>query len=289
MMRKVILYLLVFLFSNIFLIAANNFEIDTAKVYKIETVDGSNFYGKIREIDSLNIEITLSTNDKLNFNKNNIIQITEIPLESIVNGSYRFPNPNPHIYFLTSSALKMKKGDAYYQNTYVFLNSFRVAITDNFNIGAGLELLTLFAGEGAIFWLSPKYDYEISNNFSASTSILFLKLPTSKNSLFGIWSVGGTIGNIDHNLSVGMGYGFVNSDLSTNPAFSISGMTRMSKKVMFISENWFVYDREFLYILFYGFRLIGETMAFDIGFAFNHETTGVLPLGIPYINFIFKL
>lgn len=288
-MIKIIFCLVVFLLSNLIVKATTNLDIDTSKVYKIETVDGSNFFGKIKEIDSLIIEISLTTDDKLTINRKNIVKLSEISIENIVDGVYRFPNPNPHVYFLTSSAIEMKKGEAYYQNTYVFLNSFRVALSDNFNIGAGFELLSLISARDPLLWLTPKYDFEISDGIRGSSSLLFLKLPSSQYSLFGIWSVGATFGNKENNLSVGMGFGFVDSDFNTNPAITISGMTRLSRKLMFVSENFLTYEREFIYLMFYGLRILGETMAFDIGFAFNHEVASTLLIGMPYINFIFKL
>ncbi|HNZ85615.1 MAG TPA: hypothetical protein PKN90_04720, partial [Paludibacteraceae bacterium] len=38
----------------------------------------------------------------------------------------------------------LKKGEGYYQNTMLLLNSFNVGITDYFSIGGGIEFLSTF-------------------------------------------------------------------------------------------------------------------------------------------------
>jgi hypothetical protein len=82
--------------------------------------------------------------------------------------------------------------------------------------------------------------------------------------------------------------------------FTISGMTRISKKVMLISENWIFSNTTYNYddnnqllnsttgyngILSVGARIIGERSAFDVGFL-SPSVGGTS--AIPYIAYNIK-
>lgn len=55
------------------------------------------------------------------------------------NGQYWFPNPHSTRYFFAPSALPLSKGEGYYQNAYIFVNSVSVGVTDHFTMGGDLS------------------------------------------------------------------------------------------------------------------------------------------------------
>ena len=87
------------------------------------------------------------------------------------------------------------------------------------------------------------------------------------------------------------------------PVFTISGMTRLSKRISLMSENWLstvTYNEyvpetdsqkkvsDFHVLISYGFRFFSENLSFDIAFL-NVPTSEELYFpGIPYIDFVFR-
>ena len=87
------------------------------------------------------------------------------------------------------------------------------------------------------------------------------------------------------------------NDWANNPIYTLNGMTRVSKRIALISENWFIpyksadfpktiYNNELLFS--YGVRFIWERFAVDAAFFNNELIFEFLPIGVPYIDFVFK-
>ncbi|MGE0090172.1 MAG: hypothetical protein AB7S50_11950 [Bacteroidales bacterium] len=49
----------------------------------------------------------------------------------------------------------------------------------------------------------------------------------------------GTYGTKNHNATLGVGYGYYGNGLMETLVFTFCGMSRLSKRISFISENWF--------------------------------------------------
>ena len=78
---------------------------------------------------------------------------------------------------------------------------------------------------------------------------------------------------------------------------TFNGMTRISRRVMLITENWLIryktadfpetiYGNEFLFS--YGARFIWPRLAVDVAFYNNAYIQEFLPIGVPYIDFVLK-
>jgi hypothetical protein len=113
-----------------------------------------------------------------------------------------------------------------------------------------------------------------------------------------------TYGTKEHNVTLNAGWGAVkqqdpNSSYAwrgaRRPMFTISAMTRISNRVMLVTENWLFTLREYDFqtetysmrnrgILTGGLRFMGEKNSFDFGV--------LIPAGeavaIPYIDYVFK-
>lgn len=286
LIQTLLFTILVFATSNVFGQKTNISEpVDSTKTYKIELNDGSIFIGNILQKDSVNLVMITSSIPKLEIPISEIKTI-EIVIElNLKNGIYWFPNPHATRYLYAPSAFNLKKGEGYYQNTWLFLNSFNVGITDNISIGGGLELISTFTARDPIFFITPKVGFKVTEKFHAGGGVLFARIPgTSLGTIFGT----GTYGSEDHNITSSLGWGFVDGEFSQRPIITLSGMTRVSKRVALVTENWLIPTGSYYGIFSYGVRFLGEKIAVDLAFINNPDIAEGIIIGIPYVSFNVK-
>ena len=289
--------LLVCITSNAFGQKTNiRYPVDSTKIYKIELNDGSTFFGNILQEDSINIIMRTSLMPKIEIPITKIKRIDELDESNLKNGVYWFRNPHATRYLYGPSAFNLKKGEGYYQNSYLILNSFNIGITDNISIGGGLELFSTFGSlsDGSfdpIFFITPKVGFEITEKFHAGVGVLYANIPSFDSggrSGFGIAYGIGTYGTLDHNITGGLGWGFVEGQFSERPIITVSGMTRIAKKTALVTENWFIPADNYYTIFSYGIRFFSENMAVDLAFINNADIASVFIIGIPYVSFVVK-
>lgn len=147
-----------------------------------------------------------------------------------------FANPNATRYFFAPSAIPLKKQEGYFQNAYLLANSVNIGITDNITIGGGVFIPFLF-------YITPKISAKIATNFYIGGGVLFTQSFINDFDLSaGIGYGLVTYGNQEHNITIGSGYGFAkfNNEYKDTkmPIVVCNGMTRISKKMSLITENW---------------------------------------------------
>ncbi len=226
------------------------------------------------------------------------IQKKELLSESsIKNNEYWFENPNATRYLFGPSAFNLKKGEGYYQNTMLLLNSFNVGITDYFSIGGGIEFLSTFItlSEGnfnPIIYFTPKVGFSVADNIHVGGGVLIANIPQfgeTTNSGLGVLYGLGTYGNLDHNVTATIGWGSVDGNSFNKPLITVSGMTRVAKKTALVTENWLIpTDSSYEPIFSYGVRFFGENIAVDLAFINNWDIAQSLLIGVPYVNFVVK-
>lgn len=199
----------------------------------------------------------------------------------------RIANPQPTRYFFAPSAIPLKKGDKYYQNAYFLLNSLQAGLSDHFSIGGGV--IVPFA-----FFITPKLGYQVAKNVHMGGGVLFAT-SLIRNFNFGVGTIYGsfTYGSYENNITLNAGLGAMNENtglgsndyqwkFANKPMFTISGMTRISNRVLLITENWIFSSKTVNYepgtgayistvsqyngVFSAGARIIGRKYAFDIGF-----------------------
>lgn len=87
------------------------------------------------------------------------------------NGQYWFPNPHSTRYFFAPSALPLRKGEGYYQNAYIFVNSASIGVTDHFMMGGGFVLNPTFQDWQVVF-LTPKFSFPSQSNVTFSVGAI---------------------------------------------------------------------------------------------------------------------
>lgn len=214
----------------------------------------------------------------------------------------RWANPHPNRYFFGPSAIPLKKGDKYYQNAYFLLNSIQVGLNDHLSVGGGV--LVPFA-----LFLTPKIGYRVAPKFHLGGGLLFAT-SLIRDLNFGVGALYGsmTYGTHEHNLTVNLGLGAVKENtglgssdytwkFANKPMATLSGMTRISKRVMLMTENWMFnvtsvnYDdgtgqfvsrvSSYEGIFSVGVRILGRKTAFDVGFL----TPSAAQAAIPYLAY----
>jgi hypothetical protein len=260
---------------------------DTSKIYKIELLDGSIFIGNILHQDSINLFIKTASIPKIEVPIARIKSIVEIAESNFKDGNYWFPNPHSTRYFYGPSAIGLKKGEGYYQNTLLLLNSFNVGVTDNISIGGGLELISTFALRDPLFFITPKISFKVTEHFHAGGGVLYARTPLGLSSI-GTTFATGTYGSLNHNVTGSLGWGFVSGEFNNKPIVTLSGMTRVSKRVALVTENWLIPSDDYYGIFSYGLRFIGEKIAVDLAFINNPDIADFILIGIPYASFTVK-
>lgn len=207
-------------------------------------------------------------------------------------------------YFAMNSAMNVKKGEGYYQNSMIALNSFNIGVTDNFSIGGGTELSsllwTIFQGSFlSTIFITPKVGFQVDDNLHLGAGFVLITAPkffpgqaidfdTVGRHYFGVLYTNATYGNEKHNATIGMGYGVIRNEFSALPTITFSGMTRITDKMAFVTENWFLPQENFDGFFSYGVRFIGERYDFDIALINNAEFARSSYVGLPWIDLVVK-
>ncbi|MFZ9760561.1 MAG: hypothetical protein ACO3EO_03525 [Candidatus Kapaibacteriota bacterium] len=253
---------------------------------------GITYVGSIVDRNQRELTILTDAGTKITVSLSSVQDIRVIPKSQIHDGEYWYPNPNDSRYLFAPSAFNLKKGEGYYQNTYLFINTFNYGITDNFSMGLGFEFISTFASLGAsdfdpIYFLTPKYSTQVSENVRVGVGVLYGKVSDDIGG-FGVGYGLVTYGNPEHNATLGLGFGFFDGEFSGEPVITLSGMTRLSRRISLVTENWFFPADVYRGIISYGIRFFGETMSVDLALVNNDEFSEVFPIGIPYVDFVVK-
>lgn len=276
--------------------AINTHQFETSKIYLLQLQDGTQFIGNFLSRDSLNIVISSLSIPKVEIPIGRIKHFEEVNPKNIRNGEYWFPNPNATRYLFAPSAFTLKKGEGYYQNTYLFLNSLNVGITDHISIGGGIEFLSTFSSlsEGSfqpVIFITPKIGFQVAEKVHVGAGLLYASIPDmfdNERSGLGIAYGIGTYGTEEHNLTIGLGWGFIEKEFSSKPFVVISGMTRTGRKTALVTENWFVPADPYVGIISYGIRFFGEKLTVDLALINNRDIAEEFIIGIPYVDFVVK-
>ncbi len=273
-------------------------ELGNAIRIEIQLNDNRTIVCELRELSADQVQAFSKDLGNLAISRANVKSLRYLPVVAGGQAGIQFDNPHPTRYFFGPSAIPLKKGERYYQNAYVLANSVQYGINDNFSIGGGAVIP--FA-----FFITPKWGYQVASKWHLGYGML---AATSfiKDMNFGLAVAYGsaTYGTKEHNVTLNAGWGAVkqqdpNSSYAwrgaRRPMFTISAMTRISNRVMLVTENWLFSLNEYDFqtetytmknrgILTGGFRFMGEKNSFDFGV--------LVPSGeavaIPYIDYVFK-
>jgi hypothetical protein len=98
----------------------------------------------------------------------------------------------------------------------------------------------------------------------------------------------GTFGSRESNFTFGTGWGFINGKFANEPFITLSGMTRVSKSIGLVTENWFIPTDGYKPVFSYGIRFFGDKTAFDLAFINTKEFADITLIGIPYVDYVVR-
>ncbi|NOR34493.1 MAG: hypothetical protein GQ579_07425 [Bacteroidales bacterium] len=235
--------------------------------YYIQTTDGNTYRGRILAQDSTSVLFDLERFGEHRFLKAEIKKLQPLEKEKMIDDEYWMDNPQATRYFFSPNAYGLKKGEGYYQNVWVMVNSFAVGVTDYFSIGGGVVPLFLFAGAPTPVWITPKFSVPVAKEkFNLGGGALMGTILGEEDTGFGILYGISTLGSKDKNVSLGLGYGYAGGDWAKAPMINLNTMIRFGPKGYFISENYFIQtEGTTALILSLGGRHIIQNAGLDYG------------------------
>ena len=150
-------------------------------------------------------------------------------------------------------------------------------------------MITPFVRETPMFFfLTPKIGFKVAEKLYIGGGILYANTSAFELGASGIGYGVVTYGNTDNNITAGLGWGIVDGEFSEKPIITISGMTRVSRRLGLVSENWFVPIDGYKGIASYGMRFMNESITVDFAFLNNPNIFKEIIIGIPYVDFVVK-
>lgn len=274
-----IISLLSFLFlSNIHLYSQDDYapSVDK-KLVIIKMKSGNEFVGRI--IKKEDGKITLETLDgEIQLASKNVVSIKPF------NGRLSDYSNQGMAYFISNSAISLKKGTGGYTNLMLTTSLFNYGVTDNFSIGGGFELLSTIAQQ-PIWFLTPKYSFKLEENKQIGTGVVVIGF--GKTSPVQLVFANITLGTPESNITGGIAFGYFQGDLLEIPALTAAGVKRLSKRFSLMSENYFVLDPNstaYLYVGIHGFRIHWDDSAISLGGVIFQEISPNL-FALPFLGY----
>ena len=242
-------------------------KVEPQDYYLITMMNGTSVQGKIINRKEKEILVETTTIGTVAIDISEIKTIKNINPGNMRDGRYWFKSHIDAHYFITPSAIPLRPGEAYIQNTMLLFNSFDVGITNHFSCMGGIFI-------PAAAFIAGNLNYKITNGIYAGGGVLFADItgPPYGGIAYGQF----TFGNRNSHLSIGGGYGFlggIKNYIGTTEItkievgmISVSAMKRLSPKYALVTENWFTPDQG-IRVLTGGIRLMSEKSSWDFGMA----------------------
>lgn len=273
-------------------------KVDSTVTYRFEMRSGSMITGQVISVSDETIGLRTSGIGSILLARSEIVRVLLLNQSNQREGRYWFPNPHATRYLVGPSAIQMRKGEGYYQNTYLFLNSAAYGITNHVSVTGGFELLSTLGknSNGPIYYLSARGGAQVVDKLHVGGMATYLSIPNwfaddsdGERGSFGAVAGMATYGTADAQLTGGAGWGYSSSGLSQRPVLTFSALVRLSRGIALLSENWmFPVEQQYNGIYSYGLRFMGESVAVDLAFINNKDIGEWLVIGIPFIDFVVK-
>lgn len=204
----------------------------------IQLVDYSEYEGRLFNITNDTIHIEHPYFGVIKFPLRYVIELENLSIKK-----YSAGNPNATRYLFAPSAFPLTKGEGYYQNTYILVNSANYGVTNRLSLG-GAVVLPLAA------YINARYSIPLSEKWYSSFGIITGGVINGEAG-FAIPFGNISYGNFESNLTLGVGQPFLFSSSQPGPSefplVAISGMKRIGKRLSLVTENWIIPYKERYY------------------------------------------
>jgi hypothetical protein len=266
--------------------------VDSLRTHVLRTRDGSTLVGRLvaETADTVRFE---SYGVVFTLPRSLVADLRPVESGQIKQGEYWAPDPNRTRLFFAPTARMLAKGEGYFSDSYLLLLNVAGGVTSRVTMGGGLSIIPSTNPQNNIFYLTPKVGLIEQPNFGLAAGALvgfagFEGLDARDRS-FGILYGVGSVGSNDSHFDFGAGWGYAGGRVSGDPAIMVGGATRLSRRVSFLTENYYLPSVSDNVGISYGLRFFGEKLSVDLAFAnaIGSNTTLLFP-GVPYIAFAFK-
>jgi hypothetical protein len=275
-----------------------------ATIVEIHLLEGSTISGDLIEETNEHLVINSPSLGRMTIEKSKIDSWKKLPKGSFKEGVYWHATANSSRNIFSPTGYGLEKGEGYYQNFMLFVNQFSYGFTDRFSMGIGIEIATILfransfndSDENNIalpaFMLTPKFSIPIKEDkWNVGIGGVVISVPYTDH-FFDAGMVYGisTWGSRDNNITVGLGLGVSEDGIAKRPVITLSGNSRFSKRMAFVTENWLVSNGDQTVMLnTAGFRYLGGRVSIDMalvagtdGNNFSISPIPLLGVSIPF-------
>jgi len=262
---------------------------DTGTRHIVKLRDGSTLVGRITESwgDSARFE---SLTGRITLRRADVVSVRTVRSSAIHDGQYWPEDPGATRLFFAPTGRMLAKGEGYYSNHWIFLSDTHWGVTDRFTLGGAM---TMFPTDNFlkdnVYFLSPKFGIKQSERLNIAAGAFVGVAPFFENATgnsFGIAYGVATWGGTDGNVTLGAGYGFAGGKMADSPMAVLGFTRRVSRGWSFVSENW-LFPNTNRPLVSYGFRSIGDRVAWDLGFVTVLGEDALVP-GVPWLGLTWK-
>lgn len=244
--------------------------------------DGTSVVGVIEREDDAEIVLRTSSGVVMTIPRDQVASISE------VQGRIYRIDPNRTRLFFTPTARATGRGTGYVAFYEIFVPFVAVGVNDAVTLAGGM---TINPGSGRLIYAAPKVTVFDRPTMSFAVGGIGIAgigdaEDASAGLLFGI----GTFGPPRTSLSVGLAFGYAESEFSKKPALMLGGEHQVSNSIKLLTENYIFVGVEDGVAISGGVRFFGDNLAADIGlFTFPAllEDGGSFPF-IPWLGFAYN-
>lgn len=254
--------------------------------------DGTTLTGRISEQMPDSVEVTTATG-RFTLARSAISELRLLSATEIQNGGYWAPDPHDTRLFFGPTGRTLAKGSGYFSNTYIFLFSGAVGITDRIMVSAGMTVLPLpeFLNNN-LYYVAPKFALVRGDSFNLAVGALVgftghFSGPQSGAAT--LYYLAATNGAPDASFTYGLGYATAVTSTPA-PLLMFGGNKRVARKLALMTENYLpLFRGAVTWSPTYGVRFIGDKLSTDLGFVnyVGHNAKPVFP-GVPWLGFALK-
>lgn len=265
---------------------SNTATISAAERYVIVSMrNGNEHRGRVAEQTLENITLETLSLGFIEIPMKDVVRIKESTEKRVMFDFGRHQAVSTR-YFFGTNGLSVKKNAGYYQNTWLWFNQVNYGITDNLSVGGGtVPIFLLFPGAALVtpIWGTVKYAFPLENEkFHASIGVLAGRAGSLGRSGFGLAFTQMTFGDERNNINVGMGYGFLSSDLAQRPTFTLSGTFQTRRRGAIIGETYLINTESGSQLVVSGgMRIYMKKISLDAAMV---TIPGEFSVGIPWLG-----
>lgn len=252
--------------------------------YRVETVQGTSFTGSLVSMSLTKLEFDTAELGHLSLERTQIRRaaLQAAPTTAAAKPGY-YDIGNGNRLFFAPTARGLRQGEATLQDVNVYFLGLNYGLSRNVSLGGYVSLVPGLSPNEQLLVLTPKVSFPISEKLHVGAGLLYARVPTFDGNGGGV-GVGigygvATYGSADNNLTFGLGYGFVNSDIGSTPVLQVGGQTRVSRRISLVSENYILADSRAGMGGLYGIKInwrrtsLGLGAAYFYGFGYDQTDT----------------